>query len=128
MMTKETADLNLNALFIGDKAENGDLYKRLLTKLVDEHIGWRQNYMPQDKNMISHEEQDSPAFESTVNHMESVLDELSQRIRTESVPWHSAGRYWGHMNSETLMPAMLAYNYAMMWNGNNVAYESSPAT
>lgn len=128
MMTKKTADLNLNALFIGDKAENGDLYKRLLTKLVDEHIGWRQNYMPQDKNMISHEEQDSPAFENTVNHMESVLDELSQRIRTESVPWHSAGRYWGHMNSETLMPAMLAYNYAMMWNGNNVAYESSPAT
>lgn len=32
------------------------------------------------------------------------------------------------MNSETLMPAILAYNYAMLWNGNNVAYESSPAT
>ena len=23
--------------------------------------------------------------------------------RTHSVPWHNAGRYWGHMNSETLM-------------------------
>lgn len=32
------------------------------------------------------------------------------------------------MNSETLIPAILAYNYAMLWNGNNVAYESSPAT
>lgn len=127
-MTKESANLNLDALFIGDKAENGELYKSLLNKLVDEHLGWRQNYMPQDKNMISHAEQDSPAFEATVNHMKDVLDQLSQRIRTESVPWHSAGRYWGHMNSETLMPAMLAYNYAMMWNGNNVAYESSPAT
>ena len=45
-----------------------------------------------------------------------------------SVPWHTAGRYWGHMNSETLMPSLLAYNFAMLWNGNNVAYESSPAT
>ena len=34
-------------------------------------------------------------------------------------------RYWGHMNSETLMPSLLAYNFAMLWNGNNVAYESS---
>ncbi|GHP13960.1 tyrosine decarboxylase [Lentilactobacillus fungorum] len=127
-MIKESEQLNLDALFIGDKAENGELYKSLLNKLIDEHIGWRQNYMPQDKKMISHEEQGSPAFGATVNRMKSVLDELSQRIRTESVPWHSAGRYWGHMNSETLMPALLAYNYAMLWNGNNVAYESSPAT
>ena len=38
-------DLNLNALFIGDKAENGQIYKALLNELVDEHLGWRQNYM-----------------------------------------------------------------------------------
>lgn len=125
---KASKDLDLNAMFIGDKAENGDLYKELLNKLVDEHLGWRLNYMPQDKKMISHDEQDSEAFKSSVKRMEDVLDIVSQRLRTESVPWHSAGRYWGHMNSETLMPAILAYNYAMLWNGNNVAYESSPAT
>ena len=39
-------DLNLNALFIGDNAENGQIYKALLNELVDEHLGWRQNYMP----------------------------------------------------------------------------------
>ncbi|MCF6165769.1 decarboxylase putative [Furfurilactobacillus rossiae] len=121
-------DLDLNALFIGDKAENGQLYKDLLNELVDEHLGWRKNYIPQDKGMISPEQQSQPNFKATVNRMKDVLDELSQRIRTESVPWHSAGRYWGHMNSETLMPSILAYNYAMLWNGNNVAYESSPAT
>ncbi|MTV81613.1 tyrosine decarboxylase [Lactobacillus sp. CRM56-3] len=121
-------DLNLDALFIGDKAENGALYKELLNKLVDEHLGWRKNYIPQDQNMISPEEQQSPEFKDTVNRMRHVLDDVSNRIRTESVPWHSAGRYWGHMNSETLMPAILAYDYAMLWNGNNVAYESSPAT
>lgn len=124
----ELKGLDLSALFIGDKAENGNLYKKLLNDLVDEHLGWRKNYFPQDKDMISPEEQSKPEFKKTINHMKNVLSELSQRIRTESVPWHSAGRYWGHMNSETLMPAILAYNYAMLWNGNNVAYESSPAT
>ena len=36
-------EMNLNALFIGDKAENGQLYKDLLIDLVDEHLVWRQN-------------------------------------------------------------------------------------
>lgn len=49
-------DLSLNALFIGDKAENSQIYKALLNELVDEHLGWRQNYMPQDMPIITPEE------------------------------------------------------------------------
>ncbi len=98
-------DLNLNALFIGDKAENGQIYKALLNELVDEHLGWRQNYMPQDMPIITPEEKSSASFEHTVNKTKDVLSEISARMRTHSVPWHNAGRYWGHMNSETLMPS-----------------------
>ncbi len=127
-MSEQGNDLNLNALFIGDKAENGQIYKALLNELVDEHLGWRQNYMPQDMPIITPEEKSSESFKNTVNKMEDVLSEISSRMRSHSVPWHTAGRYWGHMNSETLMPSLLAYNFAMLWNGNNVAYESSPAT
>ena len=127
-MSEQGNDLNLNALFIGDKAENGQIYKALLNELVDEHLGWRQNYMPQDMPIIMPEEKSSESFKNTVNKMEDVLSEISSRMRSHSVPWHTAGRYWGHMNSETLMPSLLAYNFAMLWNGNNVAYESSPAT
>lgn len=120
-------NLNLDALFIGDKSENGDLYKRLTNKLIDEHLGWRQNYMPQDLPIMHPQEKNEATFQETAAHMESVLNDLSVRLRTSSVPWHSP-RFQGHMNSETLMPALLAYNYAMLWNGNNVAYESSPGT
>lgn len=127
-MTKKNECIDLKALFIGDKAENGYLYKEMLDELIDEHLGWRHNYMPQDKPMISIEDQDKPCYKQTVAKMKSVLEEVSTRLRTHSVPWHTAGRYWGHMNAETLMPAILAYNFAMLWNGNNVAYESSPAT
>ncbi|WP_295731898.1 tyrosine decarboxylase [uncultured Limosilactobacillus sp.] len=127
MTEKEHTGLNLDALFIGDKSENADIFKSTMNKLVNAHMGWRLNYMPQDKPLISESDKNSASFQKTNERMQSVLDELSVRLRSNSVPWHSP-RYFGHMNSETLMPSILAYTYAMLWNGNNVAYESSPGT
>lgn len=121
-------DINLKALFLGSKGENVDLFKEVLLKVVDEHVGWRQNYQPQDLPIISPFDKSSQSFQNTADHMRSVFNELSSKLRSESLPWHSAGRFWGHMNSETLMPAVIAYSAAMLWNGNNVAYESSPGT
>ncbi len=121
-------NLNLKALFIGDKGENGDFYKEQLNKKINEHIGWRQNYIPSDLEAITEQDKEKPNFIATKEHIIGVLDDLSQRMRSGSIPWQSAGRYWGHMNSETLMPSLLAYNYAMLWNSNNVALESSMAT
>lgn len=125
-MSKE--NINLKSLFIGPKAENGDLYKAVLSDLIDEHMGWRKNYIPTDPSFITPADQEQPSFKNTVTKTKCVLEEVSRRLRASAVPWHSAGRYWAQMNSETLMPAQLAYNFAMLWNGNNVAYEASPAT
>ena len=125
-MSKET--INLNSLFIGPKAENGELYKQVLSDLIDEHLGWRQNYIPEDPAFITEGCKEEKSFKDTVARTKSVLGEVSKRMRSTAVPWHSAGRYYAQMNSETLMPAQLAYNFAMLWNGNNVAYEASPAT
>ncbi|PGZ97479.1 tyrosine decarboxylase [Bacillus pseudomycoides] len=127
-MNYKIPDINLKALFLGDKGENADLFKELLIKMVDEHVGWRQNYQPQDLPVITPQDKSSQSFEETADHIRSVMDLLSSKLRTNSLPWHSAGRFWGHMNSETLMPAIIGYTAAMLWNGNNVAYESSPAT
>ncbi|WP_416829246.1 tyrosine decarboxylase [Ectobacillus polymachus] len=121
-------DIDLKALFLGDKGENADLFKELLNKMVDEHVGWRQNYQPQDLPVITPQDKSSKSFQETADHIRSVMNVLSSNLRTNSLPWHSAGRFWGHMNSETLMPAIIAYTAAMLWNGNNVAYESSPGT
>lgn len=123
-----TNDTNLKALFLGDKGENADIFKRAINRLVDEHVGWRQNYMPQDMPVTTTADKRSESFRATEDHIVEVLNKLSCNLRTNSLPWHSAGRFWGHMNSETLMPSILAYSFAMLWNGNNVAYESSPGT
>lgn len=124
----DATNTNLKALFLGDKGENVDIYKNILNRMIDEHVGWRQNYMPQDLPVITPQDRRSESFQATVDNMNTVFNVLSSRLRTDSMPWHSAGRFWGHMNSETLLPAIIAYNAAMLWNGNNVAYESSPAT
>jgi tyrosine decarboxylase len=121
-------DLNLKALFVGSKSENGYLFKELLGGLIDDHMGWRQNYMPQDPSLITEDEKDSESYKATVRRVKNVLNDFSTKMRTHCVPWHTAGRYWGQMNSETLMPSIVAYSAAMLWNGNNCAYESSPAT
>lgn len=123
-----TNDVDLKALFIGDKAENGDFFKEQMTKLLDAHMGWRQNYMPQDLAAIRPADKTKPGFIATQQNIVNMLDDLNARMRRDSIPWMSAGRYWGQMNSETLAPAMLAYTYAMLWNSNNVALESSMAT
>ena len=124
---KDYKDLDLSAYFIGPKSENGDSYKELLNHFIDEHLGWRQNHVTRDKESITDYEKRSQNYQDAVSNMKSVLEEVSRRFRDGSIPWNSAGRYWGHMNNETLMPAILAYNFTILWNGNNTAWEGSPA-
>ena len=126
--TPAVEDIDYRALLIGDQAENGGIFKELLGQLVDDHIGWRQNYMPGDRAGISVHDKTLPQYGAGQERMREVIAELSTRLRAGSVPWNSAGRYWGQMNAETLMPAILAYSYAMLWNPNNVALGSSMAT
>jgi tyrosine decarboxylase len=122
------SDLDYRGFFIGDEAENGALFKELLGQLVDDHLGWRKNYMPGDHPGIVLHDKSSPEYQLSQERLREVMAELSQRMRSGSVPWNSAGRFWGHMNAETLMPSILAYTFAMLWNPNNVALESSMAT
>lgn len=120
-------DVNLKAMFLGPKSENEDFFEESLLKLFREHAEWRKNYHPEDSNIIKVADEHKESFVISKERLEEVFIELSSKLRAGSVPWHSP-RFLGHMNSETLMPALLGYFAAMLYNGNNVAYESSPAT
>lgn len=121
-------DINYKSLFIGDKSENGSIYLKELNRLVQNHLGWRKNYIPSDIPAIADNDETKKEYQDSLRRQHEVLSELDQRLRPGTIPWMSAGRYWGQMNSDTLMPSMLAYCYAMLWNSNNVALESSMAT
>ena len=120
-------DLNLKALFLGPKSENKETFEKYLKMLFEDHSEWRKNYHPEDMPIIKRSDMNKDDFIFTSDKMEEVLTELSRKLRSQSLPWHSP-RFLGHMNSETLMPALLGYFGAMLYNGNNVAYESSPGT
>ncbi len=87
-MESKVNDLNLNALFIGDKAENGQIYKALLNELVDEHLGWASKLYATRYADHYAEEKSSESFAHTINKTKDVLAEISTRMRTHSVPWH----------------------------------------
>ena len=120
-------NIDLNALFLGPKSENKEIFESNLKMLFEDHSQWRKNYHPGDDTIIKAKDKEKQSFNTTKDRMEEVLTELSSKLRAGSVPWHSP-RFLGHMNSETLVPATLGYFAAMLYNGNNVAYESSPAT
>lgn len=127
-MDTKNNDINYNSLFIGGKAENGENYINTLTKLLRSHMGWRKNYIPSDIATITDKDKQQPDYQATLKRQNDVLDEVDHRLRSGSVPWMSAGRYWGQMLSDTLTPAMIAYSDAMLWNANNVTLECSMAT
>ena len=120
-------NVNFEALFLGPQAENHRFFKEQLNFLIDEHIHWRRNFHPDDKPCITLKDQQKPDFINTQQRIQEVLLQLSSKLKTSSMPWHSP-RYVGHMTSDVLLSAQLAYMATMLYNPNNVAWEASPAT
>ncbi|MFZ2961225.1 MAG: pyridoxal-dependent decarboxylase [Candidatus Ozemobacteraceae bacterium] len=119
--------IDVNALFLGPKSENEKFFKEMLSFLINDHVTWRQYFHPEDKPCISSAEQQQEKFQATLQNTREVLVELAANLQTHSMPWFSP-RYLGHMTTDTLMAANLAYMLSILYNPNNCAYEGSPAT
>lgn len=119
--------MNVDALFLGPKSENAVFFKEMMEYSVSEHMHWRSSYHPEDPELISTVDRYAPEYRDTLYRTEGILNQLSSKLKTTSVPWFSP-RYMGHMNADTLMISNLAYVMAMMYNPNNCAQESSPTT
>ena len=118
---------NLDAMFLGAKAENEDFFKEQLSFLMEEHIMWRKGYHPDEEPFITSERKGIESFKDTQEKISSVMKELSEKMRNSSVPWFSP-HYLGHMLADLLLPATLGYMAAILYNPNNCSYEASPAS
>lgn len=123
----DSNQLNVDALFLGPKAENKKFFKEMAKEAIDAHMGWRACFHPEDKPLLTTQMQSKPEFTETLDLSEEILRNLSSRLKTDSVPWFSP-RYLGHMNADTFMISNLAYMMTMMYNPNNCAHEASPVT
>ncbi|MGG4607238.1 pyridoxal phosphate-dependent decarboxylase family protein [Providencia sp. Me31A] len=123
----KNSKMNVDALFLGPKSENAVFFKEMMEYSITEHMHWRSGYHPEDPELISTVDRYAPEYRDTLYRTEGILNQLSAKLKTTSIPWFSP-RYMGHMNADTLMISNLAYVMAMMYNPNNCAQESSPTT
>ncbi|HEX6938708.1 MAG TPA: pyridoxal-dependent decarboxylase [Longimicrobiales bacterium] len=116
----------LRAWFLGPRAENADLFERLVTEALRDHVFWRRNYRPEDGFTIREHDKRAEGYEDAVATMRQELMGLLAELK-RGVPFFS-GRYKGHMNFEQTIASQIGYFAAMLYNPNNVAIEASPVT
>lgn len=119
--------INVDALFLGPKSENSAFFKEMLNFLIDDYMEWRRDYHATDQPAIQESDQIGDDFKKTIQRTRLALTELASNLQLKSMPWFSS-RYLGHMSTDTLMAANLAYMLTLLYNPNNCAYEASPAT
>ena len=117
---------DLLAYMIGPKAENMDIFRRLILEALDDHMYWRRNFHPEDRPVISAADQSKEGYQEFTNRLRDLMFEFLSEAK-DGIPFFSP-RYIGHMNTDLLLPALVGYFSAMLYNQNNVAGESSPVT
>lgn len=116
----------LRAWFLGPRAENADLFERLITEALRDHIFWRRNYHPEDGFTIRETDKRTAGYEDAVATLTQEMMGLLAELK-RGVPFFT-GRYKGHMNFEQTIASLVGYFAAMLYNPNNVAIEGGPVT
>ena len=118
--------IDLRSVFLGPKAENADLFERLLLEAFRDHVFWRRNFHPEDGFRVREMDKVDPSYERSTSLLWEELTGLLAELKA-GVPFFSP-RYVGHMCSDLTMASLIGYFATMLYNPNNVAAESSPAT
>lgn len=118
--------MNTKALFIGPYGENKEEFQRLVQLLIEDVVGWRKNYHPNDPDAIQPGEMREESYCLAKDKLSASLNKLIAEMK-QSVPIHSP-RYLGHMLSDVLTPALLGYFTGLIFNQNNIVGEVSTVT
>lgn len=116
----------LKSWMLGPKAENAEVFEKLLLEAFRDYCYWRRNFHPEDEPWVGVEDRLHPQFQDYFqtlhNHLFSMLSHLKR-----SVPFFSP-RYLGHMNTDLLMSGVIGYIAAMLYNQNNIVQEAATVT
>ena len=114
------------AWFLGTKGENADELERLIAEAIRDQAFWRKNYHPGDPSAITEQVKAGEEYVRTMADLKENYRLLLAFLK-KSVPFFSM-RYQGHMCWDVTLPSILGYFAGMLYNSNNVAFESSTAT
>jgi glutamate/tyrosine decarboxylase-like PLP-dependent enzyme len=119
-------DERLYSWFLGPKAENADIFERLVLEALRDCVFWRRNFHPGDEIIITEEIRRDASFQESIDLLQQKFLTLLAELK-RGVPFYSP-RYIGHMLGDQLLPALIGYFAAMLHNHNNVTPEASPVT
>src|SRR5438128_725975 len=117
----------LSSVFLGPKAENENLLIEMISEVLRDYTYWRKNFHPEDLPAIYEWTKRDEIFETRHADFKQKLTLLLDQLKRNNVPFAST-RYVGHMISDQLIPAIIGYFAAMLYNPNNVTKEVSPKT
>lgn len=117
---------DVEAWFLGPRAENADIFEQLVLEALRDHAFWRRNFHPMDPPAITQSIKRDPGYLRALDTLHTEFDNLLAELK-KSAPFFSM-RYQGHMTWEQTLPGMAGYFAAMLYNQNNVALEASPLT
>lgn len=124
--SREGAAPDLSSIFLGPKAENAEVFERLLLDAFRDHVFWRRNFHPEDGYAVDEVHKKTPEYERSISVLRQELLGLLGELKG-GVPFFSP-RYVGHMCSDLSMAGLIGYFATMLYNPNNVASEASPVT
>ncbi len=119
-------DRKVAAWFLGPRAENLDIFMKLVEEAITDHAYWRRGFHPEDPVVINDAIQREPGYLDAIGRTKSELFKLLAQLKG-SAPFSSM-RYQGHMCWDQTIPGMVAYVAGMLYNQNNTATEASPVT
>ena len=117
---------DLLAYMIGPKAENMENFHALILEALDDHMFWCRNFHPKDAPVISAADQSKEGYREFIDDLRDLMFEFLSDAK-DGIPFFSP-RYVGHMNTDMLLPSLIGYFGAMLYNQNNVSDEASPVT
>ncbi|MBA4155916.1 MAG: hypothetical protein H0X65_00375 [Gemmatimonadetes bacterium] len=117
---------DLGSVFLGPKAENAEVFEKLLLEAFRDHVFWRRNFHPEDGFVVRETEKHAPGYQHSISVLSQELLGLLGELKA-GVPFFSP-RYIGHMTSDLTMASLIGYFATMLYNPNNVAAEVSPVT
>ncbi|MDZ4784642.1 MAG: pyridoxal-dependent decarboxylase [bacterium] len=119
--SKQSSEIALKSFFLGPRAENSPLVKKLVDFIFTHWFEWRKKNYPNDGVAITEKDQIAPEFQQKTEEMKLHLIDLLSRLQKE-VPSFSP-RYVGHMVSEISVPALLGHIVTLLHNPNNITGE-----
>lgn len=125
----EPRGTSLESWVMGPKAENFEVFEKLVLQALASHRDYRLDYFPNDPVSITEDLKQSENYHVSLHGQQGLYQRFHEMLEElkGSAPFHSY-RWQGHMNGDLTMAGMLGYMATMLYNPNNVAAEASPVT